>query len=72
MKGSIIETGKRIRKLNRGHRRAFSVPNATGDRTQMSVVEKNDFPVTVFASHSRNPLFFEKFDQFLLYCELLC
>lgn len=47
MKGSVTEAGKRLRKSNRGHRRAFSVPNASGDRTRMPVVEENDFPVTV-------------------------
>ncbi|VDK86637.1 unnamed protein product [Litomosoides sigmodontis] len=43
MKGSITETRKRTRKCNRGHRRAFSVPNASGDRTRVSAAEENNF-----------------------------
>ncbi|KAK6111526.1 hemolysin-III related family protein [Brugia pahangi] len=37
MMGPVNEAGKYIRKFNRGHRRAFSVPNASGDRTRMTV-----------------------------------
>ncbi|VDO21156.1 unnamed protein product [Brugia timori] len=37
MMGPVNEAGKYIRKFNHGHRRAFSVPNASGDRTRMTV-----------------------------------
>lgn len=52
MKGSITDTKKRTRKSNRGHRRAFSAPNAGGDRTRVSAAEKNDFLVTLCTSPS--------------------
>ncbi|KAM3725172.1 Adiponectin receptor protein [Dirofilaria immitis] len=43
MKNSVSDAKKCMRKFNRGHRRAFSVPNANADRMQMSVVKKNNF-----------------------------
>ncbi|VDO29556.1 unnamed protein product [Onchocerca flexuosa] len=43
MRDSVSEARKLIRKFNRGHRRAFSVPNASADRLRMAVVEGNNF-----------------------------
>lgn len=42
MKGSMSVTGKYVGRSNRGHRRAFSVPNPSSDRTRIG---KSDFPV---------------------------
>ncbi|VDK81165.1 unnamed protein product [Onchocerca ochengi] len=43
MRDSVNEARKLIRKFNRGHRRAFSVPNASADRIRMAIVEGNNF-----------------------------
>ncbi|OZC10564.1 hypothetical protein X798_02313 [Onchocerca flexuosa] len=46
MRDSVSEARKLIRKFNRGHRRAFSVPNASADRLRMAVVEGNNFSIS--------------------------
>ncbi|EFO22180.1 adiponectin receptor 1b [Loa loa] len=57
MKDSVSEAGKRMRKFSRGHRRAFSVPNASVNRTRISVAEEGDFPACAQKQKTTEELF---------------
>lgn len=45
--GAMAEVVKQTRKFRGGHRRAFSMPNASGDRMLMAVVDNDSLMVMV-------------------------